>query len=140
MNKGNISMQNPRWINKRTKLPQVLINIVWEYDGRYKKLFKECVQELGRYFDHSRMLNRIHGEMRIYEVYLLIRDSRRPTPISRYGKRTIPFSKYILSRITQYHGDLVPNNNLCPYNLRRMCNHVRRPIWTQWTTIWATIT
>ena len=140
MNKGNISMQNPRWINKRTKLPQVIINIVWEYDGRYRKSFKKCVQELGRYFDHSRMLNRIYGEICTYEVYLIIRRERHPTYPSRHGKSILSFSKYMLSRISQYHGDSVPNNNLCPYNLRRMCNHVRRPIWTQWTTIWATMT
>ena len=119
-------MQNPRWRNKRTKIPQVLINIVWEYDGRYRKSFKKCVQELVRYFDHSRMLNRIHGEIITYDVYLIIRRDRYST-YNRYGKSILSFSKYMLSRISQYHGDSVPNNNLCPYNLRRMmCNHVRK--------------
>ena len=120
MNKGNISMQNPRWIIKRTKLPQVLINIVWEYDGRYKKSFKKCVQELERYFNHSRMLNRIHGEIITYEVYLIIRSERYPTSLNRYGKYLLSFSKYMLSRISQYHGDSVPIKNLCPYNLQRL--------------------
>ena len=128
MNKGNISMQNPRWIIKRTKLPQVLINIVWEYDGRYKKSFKKCVQELERYFNHSRMLNRIHGEIITYEVYLIIRSERYPTSLNRYGKYLLSFSKYMLSRISQYNGDSVPIKNLCPYYLRRMCNNARRPI------------
>ena len=91
MIRGNISMQNPRWVIKRTKIPQVLINIVWEYDGRYMKSFKKCVQELGRYFDHSRMLNRIHGEMSTYNIYLIIHRDRYPTYPNRYGKGIIPF-------------------------------------------------
>ena len=120
MEKGNISTKKSRWVNKRTKLPQVLINLVWEYDSRYKKSFKKCVQELIRYFNHSRLLNRIHGEIITYDVYLMIRASRIPTLISRFGKGTISFSKYMLSRISQCNGDAVPIKNLCPYNLRRL--------------------
>lgn len=123
MEKGNISTKKSQWIIKKTKIPQVLINLVWEYDSRYKKSFNDCVQELVRYFNHSRLLNRIHGEMITYDVYLIIRSERNkryPTPLNRNGKKILSFSKYMLSRISQYNGDKVPIKNLRPHNLRRL--------------------
>ena len=115
MNK--ISSKLPRWRERKLKIPEVLINIIWEYDGRYKKKYKNCVQELTNYFHHSRMIDRLMGEIHTYGVYLEVRNRNSYNRFD--NKRIVVFSKYILSRIQQYHGDRVPTENLCPYNLRK---------------------
>jgi hypothetical protein len=117
MEKISISSKKPQWTDTKIhKIPQVLMNIVWEYDGRHRKYFKECMQELIRYTRHSLMLDRIHGDIITYVVYLYIHDKGHRAPST---KKLLPFSSYVLSRIAQNRGDVVPTNNLCPYNLRK---------------------
>jgi hypothetical protein len=113
-------MSKIHWKQKRPKIPIELINITWEYNGRYKKIFKNCVQELTRYFNHSRMIDRLLGEVHVYGVYLQVRNTNSYNRFD--NKRLVVFSKYILSRISHYHGDRVPNDNLCPYRLKKICN------------------
>ena len=106
--------------NKRLRLPIVLINIIWEYDGRYRQIFKHCVRELTQYFNHSRMMDRLLGEIHVYGVYLEVRN------INSYNrfdnKRVVVFSKYILSRIAHY-GDRVITDQLSPHRLKKV-HHV----------------
>ena len=116
MEQVTVSAQNTQWRETRKpKIPQVLLNMVWEYDGRHRKQFKECVQDLSRYTNHSLMIDRIHGDIQTYDVYLYIHDKRHRA-LSK--KKLVSFSTYVLSRIAQ-RGDTVPTNNLCPYNLRK---------------------
>jgi len=114
-----VSSQNTTRIETRKpKIPQVLINMVWEYDGRYKTKFKECIQDLRRYFNHSRMLDRIKGDIHIYSVYLYVHQEGSRASLKRY---LMSFSKYVLSCI-KLRGDPVPIKNLRVHNLRKTHN------------------
>ena len=116
MEEVTVSVQNTQWRETRKpKMPQVLLNMVWEYDGRHRKQFKECVQDLTRYTTHSLMIDRIYGDIQSYNVYLYVHDKGHRA-LSK--KKLVSFSTYVLSRIAQ-RGDTVPTNNLCPYNLRK---------------------
>lgn len=119
MNTLTLSSQNTTWIKtKKPKIPQVLINMVWEYDGRYKTQYNKCIQDLTRYFNHSRMLDRIKGDIHIYSVYLYVHQEGSRASLKRY---LMSFSKYVLSCIKS-RGDPVPINNLRAHNLRKTRN------------------
>ena len=113
------SSLNTKWVEKRNpKIPQVLINMVWEYDGRYKTQYNKCIQDMTRYFNHSRMLDRIKGDIHIYSVYLYVHQEGSRASLKRY---LMSFSKYVLSCIKS-RGDPVPTNNLRVHNLRKTHN------------------
>lgn len=51
------------------RLPKELWDIIWSYDDRYKIVFKHCVRNLTYYFNRNRIVDHLHGEMNIYNVY-----------------------------------------------------------------------
>jgi hypothetical protein len=114
-------------MNRLTRLPQVLVNYVWEYDERNKVLFKNCVDELEIYFNHSRLKDRLYGDVHLYNIYLEIHTFRKRYNFSLYDNgmehELLSFSTYVFARITTF-GDQVTNNNLCPYNLRKAHVHI----------------
>ena len=58
------------------RLPKVLWDLIWTYDDRYRIEFKQCVNELNRYFNHNRIMDRIIGEVPLYNIYLTVNKTR----------------------------------------------------------------
>ena len=86
------------WINRMNRLPQVLINYIWEFDDRYRQKFKKCIYQLDNYFFKNRLKIRLQHDMHLFNLPLL----------QVFGKY---YYQYILARIKTF-GDRIPNDNL----------------------------
>jgi hypothetical protein len=91
------------------RLPKVLWDYIWMFDDRYRIQFKECTLDLDRYFNHNRLMDRLAGEIHLYNVYLSMNHS----PIYN-------IAQYILTKIKRF-GDLIVNDNLKYLSL---CKHL----------------
>lgn len=86
------------------RLPNELINYIWEYDNRFKLQFKDCVYELIHYFHKHRFTDMLSGELSMYSIY----KDAYPT-----GYSIINLPEYILRRKRLYRHDV-----LCLHNLK----------------------
>lgn len=80
------------------RLPQVLINYIWEFDDRYRQNFKKCIHQLNNYFFKNRLKIRLQHDLHLFNLPLL----------QVFGKY---YYQYILARIKTF-GDRIPNDNL----------------------------
>ena len=80
------------------RLPQVLINYIWEFDDRYRQNFKKCIYQLNNYFFKNRLKIRLQHDLHLFNLPLL----------QVFGKY---YYQYILARIKTF-GDRIPNDNL----------------------------
>lgn len=80
------------------RLPQVLINYIWEFDNRYRQNFKKCIYQLNNYFFKNRLKIRLQHDLRLFNLPI----------IQIFGRY---YYQYILARIKTY-GDRIPNDNL----------------------------
>ena len=97
------------------RLPKVLWDYIWMFDDRYRIQFKECIVDLHRYFNHNRLMDRLTGEIHLFNVYLSMTHSRT------YVNRPIyNVAQYILTKIKIF-GDLIVNDNLKHLSL---CKHL----------------
>lgn len=85
-------------MNRMNRLPQVLINYIWEFDDRYRLKFKKCMYQLDNYFFKNRLKIRLQHERHLFNIPL----------VQTFGKY---YYQYILARIRTF-GDRVPNDNL----------------------------
>jgi len=97
------------------RLPKVLWDLIWTYDDRYRIDFKQCVNELNRYFNHNRVVDKLIGEIQLYNIYLDIYKNRKQTT-SLY-RNVEHFHDYILSKHNIF-GDLVQTEYLNYHNLK----------------------
>lgn len=97
------------------RLPKVLWDLIWTYDDRYRIDFKLCMQELKRYFNHNRIMDRILGEVPLYNIYLTTSKS----DYSIYRHRVNSFAQYLLSK-RKIFGDRVLIDNLKYVRLRKI--------------------
>jgi hypothetical protein len=95
-------------------IPQVLVNLIWSYDDRYKILFRDCVDELNKTFFRNRLKYRLSMDYQLYKTvcrsYFSIFAYSRRFNLNNLMSDT-SFSYYILNRIYTF-GDRVPNENL----------------------------
>jgi len=80
------------------RLPQVLINYIWEFDNRYRQNFKKCIYQLNNYFFKNRLKIRLQHDLHLFNLPV----------IQIFGRY---YYQYILARIKTY-GDRIPNDNL----------------------------
>lgn len=80
------------------RLPQVLINYIWEFDDRYRQTFKKCIHQLNNYFFKNRLKIRLQHDLHLFNLPIL----------QIFGKY---YYLYILARIRTF-GDCIPNDNL----------------------------
>ena len=80
------------------RLPQVLINYIWEFDNRYRQNFKKCIYQLNNYFFKNRLKIRLQHDLHLFNLPV----------IQIFGRY---YYQYILARIRTF-GDGVPNDNL----------------------------
>ena len=80
------------------RLPQVLINYIWEFDNRYRQNFKKCIYQLNNYFFKNRLKIRLQHDLHLFNLPI----------IQIFGRY---YYQYILARIKTY-GDRIPNDNL----------------------------
>jgi hypothetical protein len=85
-------------MNRMNRLPQVLINYIWEFDDRYRQNFKKCIYQLENYFFKNRLNIRVQHEVNLFTI-----------PIIQYFGSY--YYQYMLARIKRY-GDCIPNDNL----------------------------
>jgi hypothetical protein len=97
------------------RLPKVLWDIIWTYDDRYRIEFKQCVNELNRYFNHNRIMDRIIGEVPLYNIYLSVSKKRW----SLYRHQVNSFAEYLLSK-RKIFGDKITRDNLNCVCLRKI--------------------
>ncbi len=97
------------------RLPKVLWDLIWTYDDRYRIDFKLCMKELKRYFNHNRIMDRILGEVPLYNIYLTTNKSY----YSVYRHRVNSFAQYLLSK-RKIFGDRVLIDNLKCVRLRKI--------------------
>ena len=97
------------------RLPKVLWDIIWTYDDRYRIEFKQCVNELNRYFNHNRIMDRIIGEVPLYNIYLSVSKTRW----SLYRRQVNSFAEYLLSK-RKIFGDKITRDNLNCVCLRKI--------------------
>jgi hypothetical protein len=95
------------------RLPQVLFDLIWSYDDRYKIQFKSCVYELTNYFNHNRLICRLNWEQHLFNVYMDIQINTRP----KCNRLFSDYYAYILTRIERY-GHLMCNDNLDCFRLK----------------------
>jgi len=76
------------------RLPKELIDYIWNYDNRYKLLFKNCVYELIRYFHKHRLIDLLCYESHLYFIYENLNKNRYD---NLYGYKC-NLSEYILKR------------------------------------------
>ena len=97
------------------RLPKVLWDLIWTYDDRYRIDFKQSVNELNRYFNHNRIMDRILGEVPLYSIYL----TTSKTKWSIYRRTVDSFAQYLLSK-RKIFGDGVLIDNLKCVRLRKI--------------------
>jgi hypothetical protein len=97
------------------RLPKVLWDLIWTYDDRYRIDFKQSVNELNRYFNHNRIMDRILGEVPLYSIYL----TTSKTKWSIYRRTVDSFAQYLLSK-RKIFGDGVLIDNLKYVRLRKI--------------------
>ena len=97
------------------RLPKVLWDLIWTYDDRYRIDFKQSVNELNRYFNHNRIMDRILGEVPLYSIYL----TTSKTKWSIYRRTVDSFAQYLLSK-RKIFGDRVLIDNLKCARLRKI--------------------
>ena len=61
------------------RLPKVLWDLIWTYDDRYRIDFKNCIFEVNLYFNHNRVVDKLIGEIQLYNIYLDIYKNRKQT-------------------------------------------------------------
>lgn len=109
----------PRYIqtlhSRYYRLPKVLWDLIWTYDDRYRVDFKQSVNELNRYFNHNRIMDRILGEVPLYSIYL----TTSKTKWSIYRRTVDSFAQYLLSK-RKIFGDGVLIDNLKCVRLRKI--------------------
>ena len=109
----------PRYIqtlhSRYYRLPKVLWDLIWTYDDRYRVDFKQSVNELNRYFNHNRIMDRILGEVPLYSIYL----TTSKTNWSIYRRTVDSFAQYLLSK-RKIFGDGVLIDNLKCVRLRKI--------------------
>jgi hypothetical protein len=93
--------------SRYNRLPKVLWDLIWTYDNRYKVEFKKCVNELNIYFNRNRLIDRLNGDISIYNTYMFIQNKY---PSSLYAKCS-EFSTYYMKKRLIF-GDNVVNDNL----------------------------
>jgi len=91
------------------RLPKVLWDLIWTYDTRYKVEFKKCVNELNIYFNRNRLIDRLNGDICVYNVYISMRNEYPASLYERYSG----FSAYYMKK-RRIFGDNVINDNLNP--------------------------
>jgi|SaaInlV_150m_DNA_2_1039686.scaffolds.fasta_scaffold00633_2 hypothetical protein len=85
-------------MNRMNRLPQVLINYIWEFDDRYRLKFKKCIYQMDNYFFKNRLKIRLQHDLLLFNIPI----------VQTFGKY---YYQYILARIRTF-GDGVPNDNL----------------------------
>lgn len=105
----------PRYIqtlhSRYYRLPKVLWDLIWTYDDRYRIDFKQCVFELNHYFNHNRTMDRILGEVPLYNIYLTVSKNRW----SAYRRTFNSFAEYLLSKRRIFGDRVIPDalNSVC---------------------------
>jgi len=98
---------------QRKLLPQVLVNLIWMFDDRYRVLFRDCVDEMHHCFYKNRLKERLSFEFNIFNS--LKEHSKNCAALNQrqYSSNQIEpdFSIYILNKMNKF-GDGVPNENL----------------------------
>jgi hypothetical protein len=97
------------------RLPKVLWDLIWTYDDRYRIDFKQSVNELNRYLNHNRIMDRILGDVPLYSIYLSVSKNRW----SAYRRTVDSFAQYLLSK-RKIFGDGVLIDNLKCLRLRKI--------------------
>ena len=97
------------------RLPKVLWDLIWTYDDRYRIDFKQSVNELNRYFNHNRIMDRILGDVPLYSIYL----TTSKTKWSIYRRTVDSFAQYLLSK-RKIFGDRVISDTLNYMCLRKI--------------------
>lgn len=95
-------------------IPQVLVNLIWSFDDRYKIMFRDCIDELNKTFFRNRLKYRLSMDYHLCNHLCKQYFSIYAYP-SRFNPNNISFeasfSNYILNRLETF-GDQVPNENL----------------------------
>ena len=94
-------------MKRKLHLPKEIIDYIWSYDNRYKIQYKDCVDEMKKYFYINRL--RCHMDMNrtVYGVY---------KSLLTYNIWKISFCRHLLRRIRR-HGCGVDTDNLICHNL-----------------------
>lgn len=103
-------------------IPQVLVNLIWSFDDRYKIMFRDCVDELNKTFFRNRLKYRLNMDYNLYknvckQYFSTYSYSRRFNPNNILFDAS--FSYYILNRIYTF-GDRVPNENLPHFQFKNL--------------------
>lgn len=103
-------------------IPQVLVNLIWSFDDRYKIMFRDCVDELNKTFFRNRLKYRLSMDYHLCNHLCKQYFSIYAYP-SRFNPNNISiepsFSKYILNRLETF-GDQVPNENLPHFQFKNL--------------------
>ncbi len=110
--KSSSSKPMPKYLktlhSRYNRLPKVLWDLIWTYDNRYKVEFKKCVNELNIFFNHNRLIDRLNGDIDVYNVYKFVHNKYQSS--SLYAKCS-NFSTYYITK-RRIFGDNVVNDNL----------------------------
>jgi hypothetical protein len=103
-------------------IPQVLVNLIWSFDDRYKIMFRDCIDELNKTFFRNRLKYRLSMEYHLCNHVCKQYFSIYAYP-SRFNPNNISFeagfSNYILNRLETF-GDQVPNENLPHFQFKNL--------------------
>lgn len=95
-------------MSRKIHLPKEIIDYIWSYDDRYKKQFRNCVDELRKYFYINRLRDHFVVFNQIYNVYQRLLSGN-------IWKKN--FSQYHLERLKMYGCRMIMDNLSC-YRLK----------------------
>ena len=96
-------------------LPKEIIDYIWSYDDRYKIQFKDCVDEMRKYF----YINRLRCDMRMNRYIYRVYESLLSHNIWKKS-----FSQHLLERIRQHGGCRVILDNLICHKLKNVSKKI----------------
>ena len=91
-------------MKRKILLPKEIIDYIWSYDDRYKIQFKDCVDEMIKYFYINRLRCHMSMNRDVYRVYKALLS---------YHIWEKSFSQYLLDRIRRHGCHVILDNLIC---------------------------